>query len=245
MWDDSLPYTGFFKFNTGQSCDSWVNARAAQGYRCALAVRRPDGSIQTIVLRHVGDGTSSYGKAPALEGCSTSGAAICRPEIPLLLEGDSEFENDDIALVEGATDFIAMTQLRDALYRDGLARPSWTLGCIGAGQAVDVVEAFGKIIAGRVLRVALDKDEEGERNARLAAEAAYRAGATRVLRVKAKDGAKDIADLSRSRMSDFSNRPELVAVAEEPKCRAARRGPRPTNRRHSTPLRSTDWLERS
>lgn len=198
LWDDALPYTGSFRFNAGQSSDKWVNARAAEGYRCALAVRRPDSSIQTIVFRHAGDGIEGYGKAPALPGCSTSGAAICRPEIRLLLEGETEFEHDEVAIVEGPTSFVAFTLWRDALYRDGLDRPSWTLGCIGAGQAVTVIEAFGRIIAGRLVRIALDKDPEGEKNARLAADAAYCAGAKRVLRWKPRGDAKDIADMRRA-----------------------------------------------
>jgi hypothetical protein len=198
LWDDGLPRTGYFRFNVGRSSDEWVNARAAEGYRCAFAVRRPDGSIQTIVFRHAGDGIEGYGKAPALPGCSTSGAAICRPEIRVLLEGAPEFEHDEIALVEGPTSFVAFTLWRDALYRDGLDRPSWTLGCIGAGQAVNVVEAFDRIIAGRLLRIALDKDPEGEKNARLAADAAYRVGARQVLRWRPRGDAKDIADLRRA-----------------------------------------------
>lgn len=198
LWDDGLPRTGFFRFNAGQSCDSWLNARAAEGYRCAFAARRPDGAVQTIILRHVGVGIEGFGKAPALPGCSTSGAAICRPEIRFLIEGSSEFEHDEIALVEGPTSFLAFTLLRDALYRDGLVRPSWTLGCIGAGQAVSVVEAFAPIIAGRVLRIALDADETGDRNARLAAEAAFRVGALRMLRSKPRGGLKDVADLWRT-----------------------------------------------
>ncbi len=198
LWNEGLPRTEFFRFNTGASRDNWMNARAGEGYRCAFAARRPDGTIQTIVLRHAGAGTDRYGKAPTLPGCSTTGAAICRPEIRLLLEGDSEFEHDEIALVEGPTSFLAFTYLRDALYRDGLAPPSWTLGCIGAGQAVSVVEAFAAIIAGRVLRLALDADEAGERNARLAADAAFRIGAGRVLRSKPRGGVKDVADLWRT-----------------------------------------------
>ncbi len=197
LWDDGLPHTGFFRFNAGRSSDEWVNARAAEGYRCAFGVRRPDGSIQTIVFRHAGDGIEGYGKAPTLPGCSTTGAAISRPEIRLLLEGESEFENDEVALVEGPTNFLAVTLLRDALYRDGEARPSWTLGCIGAGQAESVVESFGPIIAGRVLRIALDPDAEGERNARPAADAAHRIGAKRVLRWKPRDPELDVADLLR------------------------------------------------
>lgn len=197
LWEDFLPYTGFLKFNTGQSCDSWMNARAAEGYRCAFAVRRPDGSIQTIVLRHAGDGIENYGKAPALPGCSTSGAAICRPDIGLLLEGDSEFEHDEVALVEGPTTFLAFSLWRDAMYRDSLARPTWTLGCIGAGLAANVVESFGKTIARRVLRLALDADAVGEQNARLAGDAARRLGARRVLRVTPRGGVKDFADLWR------------------------------------------------
>lgn len=197
LWDDGLPGAGFFRFNTGTSCDQWVNARAEEGYRCAFAARRIDGTIQTIILRHVGGGISGFGKAPTLPGCSTAGAAICRPEIRLLLEGETEFENDEIALVEGPTTFLAVTLLRDVLYRDRKARPSWTLGCVGAGMAADVVEAFGPIIAGRVLRIALDPDEAGERNARLAADAAYSVGAKRVLRWKPRDPKLDVADLLR------------------------------------------------
>jgi hypothetical protein len=164
----------------------------------AFAVRRPDGSIQNIALRHAGDGTDRYGKKLVLPDCSTTGAAVCRPEIRLLLEGEAEFENDEIALVEGPTTFLGFTMIRDALYRDGLARPSWTLGCIGAGQAVSVVEAFAPIITGRVVRIALDADDAGERNARLAADAAFRVGAGRVLRSKPRGGVKDVADLWRT-----------------------------------------------
>jgi hypothetical protein len=197
LWDDGLSDAGFVRFNTGTSCDNWVNDRASEGYRCAFAARRIDGAVQTIILRHVGAGIEGFGKAPTLPGCSTTGAAICRPEIRLLLEDSSEFENDEITLVEGPTNFIAATLLRDALYRDGEARPSWTLGCIGAGMAADVVEAFGPIIASRVLRIALDPDEAGETNARLAADAAYRVGAKRVLRWKPIDPDLDVADLLR------------------------------------------------
>jgi hypothetical protein len=197
LWDNGLPGTGFFRFNTGKSCDRWVNARAAEGYRCSFAARRMDGTVQTIVLRHVGGGIEGFGKAPTLPACSTVGAAICRPEIRLLLEGEPEFENDEVTLVEGPTTFLAVTLLRDALYRDGQAHPSWTLGCVGAGMAADVVGAFGPIIAGRLLRIALDPDEAGERNARLAADAAYRIGVKRVLRWKPRDPKLDVADLLR------------------------------------------------
>jgi len=198
LWDDGLPYTGFFRFNTGASCDDWMNARAAEGYRGAFAARRPDGTTQTIILRHAGGGTSGYGKAPALPGCSTAGVAICRPEIRLLAEGDPEFEHDEIELVEGPTDFLASTLTRDALYRDFGSRPSWALGCVGAGRADGVIETFAPIIRGRTLRVTLDADKAGEENATLAVEAAHRAGAVRVIRVTPRDGTKDIADLLRS-----------------------------------------------
>lgn len=198
LWDDGLPDTESFRFNTGTSCDDWMNARAEEGYRCAFAARRPDGTIQTIVLRHAGEATSRYGKAPTMPGCSTAGAAICRPEIRLLLEGDPEFEHDEIEIVEGPTDFLASTLLRDELHRDYGARPSWALGCIGAGQAVDVVKAFASIIRGRLVRVTLDSDKTGGKNALLAAEAARRAGAWRVELSVLPDGVKDIAELWRS-----------------------------------------------
>jgi hypothetical protein len=200
LWEDGLSSTDFLRFNTGDSRDDWLNRRADEGYRCAFAARRPDGKVQTIVLRHVGDG-KNHGKAPTLAGCSIVGAAICRPEISLLLEGDAEFESDEIALVEGPTSFLAFTLLRDVLYRDGRARASWTLGCVGAGQAAGVVESFGRIIAGRLLRIGLDSDAAGEKHARMAADAAYRVGAKRIIRCKPKDPELDVADLLRQRLA--------------------------------------------
>ena len=200
LWKDGLPDTGFLRFSTGETCDDWVNARAADGYRLAFAVRRPDGKMQTIALRHVGGGRN-HGLAPTLPGHSISRAVICRPEILLLLEGEPEFEHDEIAIVEGPMNFLAFTLLRDTLYSDGHARPSWTLGCIGAGQAAGVVESFGRIIAGRTLRIALDPDTAGEQNARKAADAAHRVGAKRVLRCKPRDPDMDVADVLRRRLA--------------------------------------------
>lgn len=187
---DVIP-SGVLAFNSGSTGDAWLDARASEGYRAAFAVRRAGGSIQTIVLRHCGEAPGEFGKGPALPGCSTRGAAICRPEIALLSTNDPEFTADEIILCEGPTDFLAALIANDVSYGEGRTPPAWPLGIIGVSNAASVIEAFAAVIRGRRFRIWLDSDEAGEAAVPIAAEAAYRAGAVTVTRYR--PPSKDVA----------------------------------------------------
>lgn len=182
------------RFNVGTSGDRWLDDRAEEGFRLAFPVRRPDGSLQSIVLRYVVAGTprETYSKAPALAGCPTAGAAICRPEIRFLATGDPEFCADEIAVTEGPTDTLAATLAFDLASCERFVPPTWVLGAVGVGNVPGMIRAFRNVIAGRTVHIALDADDAGERAIPGAAAAAREAGARRVTRMRP-PGAKDIA----------------------------------------------------
>lgn len=191
---DLIP-NGILRFNVGASGDRWLDARAAEGYWPAFAVWRPDGSLATIVLRFAGpaEPPETYGKAPALPGCPTAGAAICRPEVALLATGDPEFSADEIVVTEGPTDTLAATLAFDLASCEQLVPPTWALGAVGVGNVVGMLQAFRNVVSGRTVHIALDTDAAGEAAIPGAAAAAREAGARRVTRMRPPD-AKDIAE---------------------------------------------------
>ncbi len=186
--------SGVLRFNVGTSGDPWLDDRARDGYRCSFAGRRVDGTVGTIVSRHSGPGAPSerFGKVPTLPRCSTVGVAIARPEVALLSTGDPEFERDEVAIVEGPTDWLGATIAFDLAYGNGRTPPVWTLGAIGTSNAVGVAAAFASIIRGRTLHVGLDTDPAGEKHVPAVVAAAWEAGASRVTRLAA--SGKDIAE---------------------------------------------------
>jgi hypothetical protein len=182
----SFPFPeGVVRFNVGMSGDSWLDERATEGYRCSFAGRRPDGTVATIVSRHVGPGIppETFKKAPTLPGCSTAGVAIVRPELALLETGDPEFMRDEVAVVEGPTDWLAATRAFDLAAIEQKAPQVWALGAIGAANAAGVVAAFAPMIRGRVVHVGLDTDPAGEKSVPAVVAAAWKAGASRVTRL--------------------------------------------------------------
>ncbi len=159
-------------------------------------MRGPDGKVANLSLRNVREGVEP--KALALPSPATTlGVAIARPEIVQLTSGDHEFDRDEVEVCEGGPDFLALTlhNRREQEFGDGRTPPRWVLGVIGAARAAGVVEAFARMIRGRVVRIALDKDTAGEDAARDAIEVAYLCGARRVIRARPPEDAKDWAEL--------------------------------------------------
>jgi hypothetical protein len=189
LWDPSLVDADLLRFNVGKTGDPWLDVKAQTGYRVAFPVRRPDGSIANVSLRRVANGEP---KTLVLPDSTTSGVAICRPEVVQLTLGDPEFDLDEIELCEGGPDFLAETLRVRALMEAGSIRWCWVLGIIGTSNAVSAVKAFAPIARGRVVRLAFDTDSAGERAAREAAETAYWCGATSVIRERSH--AKDVAE---------------------------------------------------
>lgn len=187
------------RFNRG-SGDLWLEARERDGFVVAFAVRRVDGTLATISLRYVGEGDppAPWKKSITLKGASTSGAAICRAGIALLATGDTEFANDEIVLVEGGTDALAVTIAFDLSSIEGVVPPTWALGAIGCGSAPATVLAFAPVVRGRTVHVALDVDSSGEESVPRTVAAAWAAEATRVTRLRSPAG-KDVADAWRTR----------------------------------------------
>jgi len=185
---------GLVRFNTGRTGDRWVDERAREGYRVAFAVRRPTGELASVSLRHCGPGKapSKFGKSPAVAGLPVAGAAICRPEIGLLSTGDSEFSHDELVLVEGGPDALAVTGIFGVAAMERRVPPTWALGLIGKDQAAPVLEAFKEVVRSRVVHIALDTDMAGEAATPAAVAAAWAAGARRVTRMRPPQG-KDIS----------------------------------------------------
>ncbi len=187
------------RFNVpGVSGDPWVEARAREDYRIAFAVRTPAGQVQTVSFRRV---TQEEPKKLCLAGCPTSGAAICLPEITFLSTGDPEFARDRILLLEGGTSWLGAELFFGEAAANEEIPPVWILGVIGAMSAPGVIEAFRRVIHWRTVFLGFDADDTGERAAAAAIEAARRAGAKRVLRLKPPDGLKDWADVAAGRRS--------------------------------------------
>lgn len=188
------PFPSVVRFNVpGASADPDLARRARQGYRVAFAARRPDGKAGNISLRYVGDGPPpDEKKTVSLTGGTTKSVAIMRPEAAQLA---GDFAGDTVLFCEGGPDFLAWTHALDRAALEGEEPPTWVLGCIGAGIAESVVHSFAPLVAGRWVRLALDGDRAGEDGAARAAEAAWRAGASRVTRISI-PGAKDAAEVA-------------------------------------------------
>lgn len=188
------PLPGFVRFNRASS-DAWLAAREADGYVLAFGAFRVDGTLATLSLRNIRPEGPPAGmkKTLALRGASTSGAAIGRPELALLATGDPEFERDEVVLVEGGPDALAVTLAFDPAALDAAVPPTWALGAIGASSAPATVRAFAPALRGRTVHVALDVDPAGEEWAGKTIAAAWEAGAARVTRLRPPAG-KDVAD---------------------------------------------------
>lgn len=187
------------RFNIGSSGDSWLDARAREGYRVAFAVRRPGSVVQTISLRFALPGNVPAGKKTlALPGCSTKGAAIVSPAIEQLALGDPEFAGDELLLLEGGTDWLGASLFFGEAIANGELAPIWTLGVIGASNAAGVIEGFAPIIRWRTLLLGLDGDDAGEKAVGEAAQVARRIGAREILRIRPPEGPKDWAEAVRA-----------------------------------------------
>lgn len=193
LLEDPLP-SSLVRFNRGSS-DPWLAAREADGYVLAFAVRGADGAVRTISLRHIGPGVppEERPKTIALAGCSTSGAAICRPEVVSLGTSDPEFSADELVLCEGGPDALAATMIFDRGALEGETPPTWALGAIGVASVPGVLRAFSAIVRGRVVHLALDADRAGDEGVLEASVAAREAGARKVTRLRPPGGAKDLA----------------------------------------------------
>lgn len=195
---DHLP-EDVIRFNRGGTTSAFLDIAAEKGFRIVFAIRGPDGAIRSLSLRHVGDGADWNGELRTklvLKGTSTSGVAIVRPEIGLLLQGDPEFGADEVVVCEGGTDWLAATLGNDLAAIERQAPPAWILGCIGAANAEGVIDAFAPILRNRVVRIWLDADEAGIQAAVAASRAARRAGARSIRRLlpRHKDVAADLAE---------------------------------------------------
>lgn len=184
------------RFNVGASGNSWLDARAREGYRVAFAARDGVGTVQNISLRHALPGKPPRRKTLVLMGCPTKGAAICSPEIQLLAGAEPEFARDEVLLVEGGTSWLGASLFFAEAIGNESIRPIWPLGVIGASNAASVVEAFAPIIRWRVLLLGFDADAAGERAIVAAAETARRVGAREIGRIcppTGKDWAEAVA----------------------------------------------------
>ncbi len=190
------------RFNVGTSGNSWLDHRAAEGYRVAFGVRDGVGTVQNISLRHAIPDKPPKRKALVLMGCTTRGVAICSPDVQLLADAEPEFQHDEVLLVEGGTDVLGASLFFAEAITNESIRPIWVLGIIGAANAASVVEAFAKIIKWRRLLLGFDADAAGEKAVVAAAEAARRVGTREVGRIVPPDGARDWAEaVARERAS--------------------------------------------
>ena len=185
------------RFNRGGTGNAFVDGAATKGFRIAFAARDVAGQIATISFRHEGAGAEWGGTVKtklALKGRPTRGVAIARPEVSLLCLDDPEFARDEVILCEGGTDWLAATIANDLGAIEACLPPAWVLGCIGASNAASVVMAFAPAIAGRALRLWLDRDEAGEKAVVAATAAARHVGARAIRRYRptTKDVAGDL-----------------------------------------------------
>lgn len=173
--------------------DEHLNSRARQGYRVAFPVRRPDGSVQSVSLRFLGNPLDGLQKTVALAGCPVTGGAICRPEIALLATGEPEFALDEIIVCEGGPDVLAADAALATSHAEDRTPPCWPIGAVGVSAVPGMLRAFASVIRGRRVHLALDGDEKGEAAIPAAAEAAWQTGAREVTRMRPPAG-KDIAE---------------------------------------------------
>ena len=139
--------------------------------------RDAEGRCTTLQRRRIsGEGPRKYVFAAGRSPMEPYGIEQLRAHAP----------NVDIALVEGAVDAVAYAEL---CQRHGKQRV--VLGLPGASSWRPTWSAYA---AGRVVRVALDADEAGDRAAGSIAKHLYEAGARRVLRQRP-IGGKDWAAL--------------------------------------------------
>mgnify|MGYP003374175983 CR=1 FL=1 len=163
----------------GTSGNEFLDYQASKGYRCAFALRDPAGRIRSISVRFAGD-ASPGPKILNMKDAPVAGLAFSREGIRHLSSGDPEFQYDEVALVEGPTDTLALNLY---LEEQGQTPFIWTLGAPGVGQAPAVIRAFSSAIKGRVIHVALDTDPAGEKRVTETARAAREAGARVVKRM--------------------------------------------------------------
>lgn len=175
----------------------WLAAREREGYVVVFPVRKPDGTIVGLSVRHVGPGKPPewwQGKTKlTVKGSCPRGAAICRPGIRYLASGDPEFDKDEIVICEGGTDVLAVTLAWDLGSIEGQVAPAWAIGAVGVGMAPAMVRAFASVIRGRTVHVAIDVDAAGMAKGPETVAAAWECGARRVTRIWPPAG-KDMAD---------------------------------------------------
>lgn len=185
------------RFVAGRTCFWWLNRAASVGFRLAFAVRDARGNVRNISLRHCGDGAPwgedrEIKKKLVLPRCTVRGVAIVKPTIALLSTNDTEFIGDQVALCEGGTDWLALTEGFDADAANG-APSIWCIGLVGAGNVESVISAFAPVLKGRVVKICFDRDEAGEKASAAAIPLLWQAGAKRVTRNR--PPAKDWAQL--------------------------------------------------
>ena len=147
----------------------------------AIAWRDPEGRIDTLQRRRLDDGRPKYvfpsGRAPRFP----FGVERLRPGVA-------------VVLVEGALDALARRAL------DGLAGIDRDV--VGVPGASSWAPEWGAYLEGREVGVAADADAAGDRAARMWADAAWRAGARVVRRLRpriANDWGEILAELAKGR----------------------------------------------
>ena len=182
------------RYSTGSSGNEFLDRLAGIGYRCAFPLRDVTGKVRSIAVRFAGDTPpSGMTRVMNLKDAPIAGLAFTREGISQLASGDPEFRHDEIAVVEGATDTLALTLHFTEEAAERRSAFVWTLGAPGVGQAPAVIRAFAAVIRDRAVHVALDTDPAGEGRVSETARATRQAGALVVRRLKPARG-KDAAE---------------------------------------------------
>ncbi|MCK6445772.1 MAG: toprim domain-containing protein [Planctomycetes bacterium] len=147
-------------------------------YRLVAPLYDQRGELVSVQARAI---TRREPKTLFPKGSRVNGASFAsKRALGLLASGLSE--HDIVVLGEGLTDFLALVA----------ATPIPVLCAPGTGF---VTSSIGPWVHGRTLLLALDNDDAGDAALGPAAEAAYTAGAKRVVKVRWPRGCKDACDV--------------------------------------------------
>lgn len=172
-WDGG----GFGVIEAGMDLPIEIRSWPDRGYRLVLPLLDAHGTIAGIQARAV---TSIRPKTMFPEGSRISGSVFADPRGQAVLRG--ELRELPVLLGEGLTDTLALS----------ICSPIPVIAVPGSSNAV---ASIGRWVRDRVLIIALDCDDVGERAALAAARAAHERSCLRTRRVRWPDGAKDACDV--------------------------------------------------
>ena len=176
-WDEG----GFGVVGDGMDLPSAIRSWPNRGYRLVLPLFDAHGTISGIQARAV---TSIRPKTMFPEGARISGTVFADARGQAVLRGEQR--DLPVLLGEGLTDTLALST----------CSPIPLLAVPGSSNAV---ASIGCWVEDRVLFIALDCDDVGERAALAAARAAHERACLRTRRIRWPDGAKDACDVLASR----------------------------------------------